>query len=184
MAAILLARTIPGGDAAARAAWCRRGAAYALAQLASVLVPSAARAAGEELAGISPFATLGKLLAALALVLVVFWVCAHLMRRLQGLRNGALPGALRVVGALPLGARERLVVVQAGEEQLLLGVTASRIERLHLLATPLDTSRQDAGGTQAGDTGGEFGRRLLAALDRNAASQPERATGSARGNTT
>lgn len=138
----------------------------AVAALALALAPLGAAGAGGELAGISPFATLGKLLAALALVLVVFWVSARLLRLLPGLRGGTAPGALRVVGALPLGHRERLVVVQAGEEQLLLGVTASRIERLHLLAAPIDAPARG----ETGDAGGEFGRRLLAALLRDAAS--------------
>lgn len=88
----------------------------------------AASAAGASLA------TLLRLALALAAVLLAFWGCARLMRRLNGVGTAATAGGdLRLVGALSLGQRERLVLVQAGEERLLLGVSANRIERLHRL---------------------------------------------------
>lgn len=111
----------------------------------------------------SPAALIGtflRLVAALAFVLVVFWVCARLMRRLDTLGRGREQQALRVIATLPLGQRERVLVVQAGDEQILLGVTAQRIERLHVLATPLPTNvvanpaTGKAVGTRAGSASG------------------------------
>ena len=46
-------------------------------------------------------------------------------------------GLLKVVAGLPLGTRERIIVLQVGEEQLLLGLSPGRIEKLHTLAEPL-----------------------------------------------
>ena len=86
----------------------------------------------------SPLATLLRLVAALLVVLLAFWVCARLMRRLAPGAVGGAGSNLRVVGALSLGQRERVVLVQVGDEQLLLGVSAGRVERLHLLRHPLD----------------------------------------------
>jgi flagellar protein FliO/FliZ len=40
---------------------------------------------------------------------------------------------MKVVGQLPLGPRERLVIVEAGERWLLLGVTAASINRVGTL---------------------------------------------------
>ena len=109
---------------------------------------------------VSPLATLGKLAIALLLVLLVFWIFARVMRQLQGTR-GALHSGLSIVGTLSLGQRERVVVVQAGEEQLVLGVTASQINTLHVLARPLASS----GTEELGD----FRQKLSAALKRQVA---------------
>jgi len=102
-----------------------------------VLCPSVAiHAADSTRAVVSPLATLGKLAIALIIVLAVFWVFARVMRQLQTGRGGA-HRSLKVVGGLSLGQRERVVVVQAGDEQLVLGVTSTQINILHTLSTPL-----------------------------------------------
>lgn len=108
---------------------------------------------------ISPIATLGKLAIALCFVLVVFWAFAKLMKRLQVGQSGATNG-LRLVGALTLGPRERVVVVQAGSQQILIGVTATQINTLHVLDEHLST----------GDVPevSEFKQKLSAALQRQA----------------
>lgn len=73
---------------------------------------------------------------AFAFVLALIPLAVWLLKRL-----GAAPvqasAALRVVAQLPLGARERLVVVEAGERLLVLGVTAHAITRLGTLPKPL-----------------------------------------------
>lgn len=106
---------------------------------------------------ISPLATLGRLGIALFFVLVVFWAFAKLMKKMQVGQGGATNG-LKVVGALSLGQRERVVVVQAGSEQILLGVTATQINTLHILDKPLSTD-------DLLDVG-EFKQKLSAALQR------------------
>ena len=128
--------------------------------LCSVCLGNPAIAAETSRPVISPLATLGKLAIALLLVLVVFWVFARIMRQLQGTR-GTIHSGLRVVGTLSLGQRERVVVVQAGDEQLVLGVTASQINTLHVLAKPL----ANAGTEELGD----FRQKLSAALKRQVA---------------
>lgn len=107
---------------------------------------------------VSPLATLGKLAVALLLVLAVFYVFARVMRQVQGGR-GAMHSGLSIVGSLSLGQRERVVVVQAGEQQLVLGVTANQVNTLHVLAHPLST-----GGTS--EDLGDFRQKLSAALKR------------------
>lgn len=109
---------------------------------------------------ISPLATLGKLAVALILVLLVFWVFARIMRQLHGAK-GAVHSSLKIVGALSLGQRERVIVIQAGDEQLVLGVTASQINTLHVLSKPLiDGSSEEIG---------DFRQKLSAALKRQVA---------------
>lgn len=82
---------------------------------------------------------LASTVAALAFVLALAWVLLRAWRRLQ---PGAGPGgseadALRFVRALPVGARERVVLLDHAGERWMLGVTAGGIS---LLARwPLDT---------------------------------------------
>jgi flagellar protein FliO/FliZ len=99
-----------------------------------------AQESGTEI--INPVVTLGKLAAALMVVLVIFWIFAKLMRQVQCFQSGA-HGGLQIVGTLAVGQRERIVVIQAGQEQLVLGVTSNQINTLHVLDTPLVINSND-----------------------------------------
>ena len=68
---------------------------------------------------------------------------------------------LRVLAAMPLGARERLMLVEVGGTQLLLGVTAQQVTTLHELREPLEFT---------GPARGEFADRLREMLARGKAS--------------
>jgi flagellar protein FliO/FliZ len=72
-----------------------------------------------------------EVLLALALVLVTIFALAWLMRRLrQPVGRGR---ALRAVAELPVGDKERVVLVALGTRQWLLGVTAGGISVLQQL---------------------------------------------------
>ena len=79
---------------------------------------------------------LGGAVLALVAVLALIVGLAWLLKRLpgSGLRSN---DQLRVLTSLAVGQRERLVVVQVGQQQLLLGVTAQGIQTLHTLTEPL-----------------------------------------------
>lgn len=94
------------------------------------LLPAAALAQGPEVKWDSW--ALSSLLV-IGVILVLGWV----LRRLRG---AALLGGsrqLKILASLALGQRERVVVVQVGEEQWLLGVTAQQISGLGKLEQPL-----------------------------------------------
>lgn len=85
---------------------------------------------------------LGMVLAALA---AFFWF----LRRFSPGQSAA-QGAVKVVGGVMLGPRERLVVVEVGETWLLLGVGGGQVSALHTLPrpegyTPADPNLQSAG---------------------------------------
>ena len=85
----------------------------------------------------SPAGTIGGTLFALALVLGLIFALAWLVRRMPGLTGMRGGSGLRVVASLALGTRERLIVVEVGETQLLLGTGAAGTRLLHTLETPL-----------------------------------------------
>ena len=73
--------------------------------------------------------SLASMVGSLVVVLALIFAFAWLMRRVQGLRPAGA-GTLKIEGGLQLGAKERVVIVQAGDARLLLGVTAGGITLL------------------------------------------------------
>jgi flagellar protein FliO/FliZ len=69
------------------------------------------------------------------LVLIALAVFAWLLRRVQSRVSGGHEG-LRVRASLPLGGKERLVIVQIQDETLLLGVSSGSVQLVSRLATP------------------------------------------------
>lgn len=53
--------------------------------------------------------------------------------------NSSSDDALKIIGAISMGSRERIVHLQIGEEQLLIGVSPGRINTLHVLNKPVET---------------------------------------------
>jgi flagellar protein FliO/FliZ len=68
----------------------------------------------------------------LAFVLALIPVAVWMLKRL-GAGNISATAGMRVVAQLSIGQRERLVVVEAGERWLILGVTPSTINRIGTL---------------------------------------------------
>lgn len=97
------------------------------------------RAASAEPVRAESLALSGGLLAQLTLGLVVVLVLAIGLSWL--LRRYALPrdGLIRVIGGLPLGTRERLLLIEVDQVRLLIGVTAQQIRTLHVFTPPAAT---------------------------------------------
>jgi flagellar protein FliO/FliZ len=74
----------------------------------------------------------GRVTLALVVVLAAVFVVAALMRRLRK-ATAAANGGLEVVSQVALGARERAVILQAGQQRLLLGVAPGRVSLLQVL---------------------------------------------------
>ena len=110
------------------------GKRAALAVVIQMLCTAVARAATEA----TPPSTSGALLQGLlglAMVLVVLAGFFWFLRRFSPGQTAA-QGAVKVVGGVMLGPRERLVVVEVGDTWLLLGVGGGQINALHTLPRP------------------------------------------------
>lgn len=68
----------------------------------------------------------------LLIVLAIFFLCVWGMRKLSGI-TACGAEKMRVVGGLSLGMREKVILLQVGKKQLVLGVTPGRIDALHVL---------------------------------------------------
>ena len=98
----------------------------------------------------------GQIIISLVLVLLIIFVAAWLLRR-YGRFPGVADGNLKVLGALSVGQRERILLLQVGDEQILVGVTSSRITRLHQLEEPIEVKDNVP-------VSGQFSQRLQEAL--------------------
>jgi len=96
----------------------------------------------------------------LLMVLSVFFLCVWGVRKLSGL---TVSGAekMRVVGGLSLGLREKVILLQVGKKQLILGVTPGRIETLHVLEGD-DCLLKEETASATTETG--FAQKLLQAI--------------------
>ena len=65
----------------------------------------------------------------LAVVVGLLFACLWLLRRLSAPRGGG--AAVKALGAAAVGPRERVVLVELGEQVLVLGVAPGSVTRLH-----------------------------------------------------
>jgi flagellar protein FliO/FliZ len=112
-------------------------------------------------------AYLAQMLVGLVVVIAAILFLAFLMRRVGGMQS-RLGSEFRVLGGISVGSRERMLLVQVGEQQLLVGVAPGRVQTLHVLEEPI---RLERAGREAGSQADSpFARRLRAVLHREQAS--------------
>ncbi|GLP94965.1 flagellar biosynthetic protein FliO [Paraferrimonas sedimenticola] len=85
---------------------------------------------------ISWFAELAQLLGGLVLVLGLILGLAYLVRRLN--LTQLAQGAITTKAVTSLGGKEKLTLVQLGDKQYLLGVTAHNISLIDTISPPID----------------------------------------------
>ena len=97
---------------------------------------------------------LTQLVLGLLLVLGLIFVLAWLLRRVQN----AAPGSgqvIEILGSRSLGPRDRLLLIQVGKEQILIGHSPGTIEALHVMAEPVEVPASARQATP------EFAQRLM-----------------------
>lgn len=80
-----------------------------------------------------------KVIGGLLMVILAIFGSAWLYRRF-GNFTPITNDSLKIIGGLSMGQKERVILMQVGEEQILLGVTPGRIERLHVLSKKIEIS--------------------------------------------
>ena len=76
------------------------------------------------------------LLAVLAAIFAVAW----LARRVRGL-GSRVGNAIDVLAEIPVGPKERAVLLKVGAEQILIGVAPGRVSALHVLREPVEVPK-------------------------------------------
>ncbi|MBD1553945.1 flagellar biosynthetic protein FliO [Pseudomonas typographi] len=106
----------------------------------------------------------GQLLQTVIGLLVVLGVIVGLAWVLKRMQQASPRGGRQVielVGARALGPRDRLLLVQVGDEQVLLGISPGRITPLHVMAKPVAMPEK------AEPVAPEFAQRLMELLGKD-----------------
>lgn len=120
-----------------------------------VATAAVAPAAGSGIAG-----QLAQLVLGLLLVLGLIFFLAWLLRRVQQAGPSGKGQVIDIVGSRALGPRDRLVLVQVGNEQILLGLSPGTITALHVLKEPVQVPSTEPASP-------EFAQRLMELLGKD-----------------
>ncbi|MDB2386236.1 flagellar biosynthetic protein FliO [Shewanella sp.] len=107
-----------------------------LTSLASAAVPVEAAASSAP----STVATLTSMVGGLIVVLLLIFVLAYIVKRLNLVPSSQ--GALKTVAMTSLGQKEKLVLIDVDGQQYLLGVTAQQVNLIDKLDTPVDVAAE------------------------------------------
>ncbi|MCE0968249.1 flagellar biosynthetic protein FliO [Pseudomonas sp. NMI4491_12] len=132
----------------------RAFAAFAALLASQACLAAATPAATPATAPGSLGGQLAQMVFGLLLVVGLIFFLAWVLRRMQ---STAVKGGqvIEIVGSRAIGPRDRLLLVQVGKEQILIGHTPGSIKALHVLAEPVEVP---AGARQATP---EFAQRLM-----------------------
>ncbi|AUD61061.1 MAG: flagellar biosynthetic protein FliO [Gammaproteobacteria bacterium] len=96
---------------------------------------TAVTSSAAKMAEPSQVATLASMLGGLILVLLLIFALAYLLRRFNLVPT--TNGVLKTIAVTSLGQKERLVLVQVGEQQYLLGVSSQQVSLIDKLVEPI-----------------------------------------------
>jgi len=108
----------------------------ALSSAALAAEPAATAAAAPAVSG-GVAGQLTQLVLGLLLVLGLIFFLAWLLRRVQQAGPAGKGQVIELIGSRALGPRDRLMLVQVGNEQILLGLSPGTITALHVLKEPV-----------------------------------------------
>lgn len=95
------------------------------------------------------------ILALLGIIVLIFALSWFVKRFGQG--GFTQNQHIKIIATMPLGTRERIVLIEAGGQQLLLGITAAAINTLHVFNEPIVTTEREP-------VASDFSRKLMTIL--------------------
>ena len=101
----------------------------------------------ENIPAVDPLSSgyLLKLTLGLVAIVLLIFVLAWLMKKMQ-LTQFSQNGLIQIVSAISVGHRDRIALIQVGEEQVLVGLTPGRIHTLHTLKSRVDITPSSVSG--------------------------------------
>ncbi|MBK5511019.1 MULTISPECIES: flagellar biosynthetic protein FliO [unclassified Pseudomonas] len=135
--------------------------------MAAEPIATATAAVNTATAAVAPAVSSGvagqltQLVFGLLLVLGLIFFLAWLLRRVQQAGPAGKGQVIDIIGSRALGPRDRLMLIQVGNEQILLGLSPGTITALHVLKEPV----QVPSGTEKSTP--EFAQRLMELLGKD-----------------
>lgn len=87
-----------------------------------------------------------QVLAALIFIIILIIALAWAYKR-YGYAAGGNASLMKVVGAISLGGKEKAVLLQVGEEQVLLGVSPGYVRKIHDITEPVKVHEESDTGS-------------------------------------
>lgn len=90
-----------------------------------------------------PMSSMVRVVLTLAGMIALIFLLAYLAKRLQGMNRSGLGGftsqgqMIETLATVSLGLKEKVSLIQVGEQQLLIGITAQSIQTLLVLEQPI-----------------------------------------------
>ena len=111
---------------------------FLLALFALMTVPAVAQEAVPAVSPSSLFTGdyLLQVIGSFVVVILLLVGVLVLLRRFNGVRS-QMSGNMRVVSSVGVGQRERVVLLQVGEEQILVGVGPGNVRKIHAFDEPV-----------------------------------------------
>jgi len=101
-------------------------------------------AAVETMSAPDPMSSAVRVVFTLAGMIALIFLLAYFAKRLQGMNKSGMGGAfsgqgkmIQTLATVSLGLKEKVSLIQVGEQQLLIGITAQSIQTLLVLDTPI-----------------------------------------------
>jgi flagellar protein FliO/FliZ len=100
----------------------------------------------------------------LIFIVILIFIIAWFVKRFS-IFHPIAHDQLKVVAGVHLGQREKILLLKVGEEQILVGLTATDIRTLHKLDKPLDIQEHKSMGNS------DFARKLASLIDKTKGKQ-------------
>lgn len=90
-----------------------------------------------------PMSSVGRVVFTLAGMIALILLLAYLAKRLQGMSRSSVGGLsgqgkmIKTLATTSIGLKEKISLIQVGEQQLLIGITPQSIQTLLVLETPI-----------------------------------------------
>ena len=125
-----------------------------MSPLTAVAVPASQESAplSSPVGGPSILGFGASLILVIAAIVVVGWLYA----RLQG-TSGGTSKVISILASQSLGSKEKIVLVEVGNKQIVVGMTAANLQTLHVFDEPVVTTSEQV-------TNSAFAERLVAAI--------------------
>lgn len=130
----------------------------------SLFTAVATSGAGEQGASVMSLGAMLEMLLWLGVVIAIILLCAWGLRRLNG-GVMAPTGVIKVRSVISVGNRERVALLEVGDQQLLIGVCANQINTLHVFDTPVVPLSKAGEGTNR--VSSEFAAKLQGLLNKD-----------------
>ncbi len=116
---------------------------------------------------ISSSSQLGSLLGGLVLILGLIYGLSWFVKRFS--QGGFMQNStIKMLSSLPLGTRERITLIDVGGKQILLGITATQINALHVFDEAIVASAE-----KNSPPASDFSQKLVALLQKNMMQQTD-----------